>query len=340
MKKLLLTLYFMVGMVFAISFCLSPAQAQEKGLKLRYSNFNPAMSPVARLAEDWCQEVAKKTEGRVQITHFPAGTLTPPMQTYDSVVRGIADVGQALLAYAPGRLPLSEVLYLPLGCTNSLQATNLANAFYKKFRPKEFDDVKLMYLMATDPCIFSTKAVVSSVDDLKGQRMKVNTEVVEIAKALGIIPLTMPVTETYDALRQGLIDGLLMATEGLKSFKFGELVKTTLENYANSYCASIFIVMNKNRWNSISKADQQAIERINEEWIEKSGRKWNELTVEAKAWVIQKGVKWISASKEEEAKTAAKMGPAFDRYLSEMKTKGLPGEEAVKFCQDFVKAHP
>jgi TRAP-type transport system periplasmic protein len=340
MKKF--SLILCLTAVFGLSslFALSSAQAQGKTMKLHYSSFLPAMSPVSKLAKEWCQEVSKRTEGRVKITLFPAGTLTPPMQTYDSVVKGIADVGEALLAYAPGRLPLSEVLYLPLGIKNAYQGTKLANAFYKKFRPKEFDDVKLMYLIATDPCFFCTKTVISSSDDLKGLRMKCNTEVIEIAKALGIIPMTMPVTETYDALRMGLIDGLQMATEGLKSFRFGELLKTVLENYASSYCASIFIIMNKEKWNSISSADRKTIEQINEEWIEKSGRKWNQLAAEAKVWVIGKGVKWIKASKEEEARTAAKMGPAYDRYLTEMKEKGLPGEEAVKFCQEYVKTHP
>jgi TRAP-type C4-dicarboxylate transport system substrate-binding protein len=339
MKKLFV-LCLTVVVALASIFLFSQVQAQEKVLKLRYSNFNPPMAPMSKVVDAWCEEIAKRTQGRVQVRHYAGATLTPPMQTYDSVVKGVADIGQALLAYAPGRLPLSEVLYLPLGARTASQAINLSNAYYKKFRPKEFDDVKVMYFLATDPCLFSTKLAVSSVDDLKGQRIKVNTEVIEIAKGLGIIPLTMPVTETYDALRQGMIDGLLMATEGMKAFRFGELVKTTLENYAASYCASIFIIMNKKKWNSISKADQKAIGQINEEWIEKSGRKWDELTVESKAWTLEKGVKWITATPEEEARTREKMRPAYDRYLSEMKAKGLPGEEALKFCQDYLKAHP
>jgi hypothetical protein len=49
------------------------------------------------------------------------------------------------------KISLSEVLELPLGYTNSIQATGLANAFYKKFKPKEYDDTKMLWLRVRPP---------------------------------------------------------------------------------------------------------------------------------------------------------------------------------------------
>jgi TRAP-type C4-dicarboxylate transport system substrate-binding protein len=102
----------------------------------------------------------------------------------------------------------------------------------------------------------------------------------------------------------------------------------------------MFVVMNKDKWNSLSKVDQEAIEKINEEWIEKQGRLWNALSKEAREYAIQKGVKFVRSSKEEEAKTAEKMKPVLAEYVKIMKGKGLPGDEALKFCQDYIKTHP
>jgi TRAP-type transport system periplasmic protein len=262
------------------------------------------------------------------------------MQTYDSTVKGIADIGQSLLAYAPGRLPLSEVLQQPLGYTNGYQATKLANEFLKKFKPKEFDDVKVMYIHGAAPGIFHTKKVINSIDDIKGLRIKANAENAEIVTQLGGAPVTMPITETYDALQKGLCEGILLPIEALKGWRFGEVVKTSLENYAVSYMTSIFVVMNKDKWNSLSKEDQAAIEKINEEWIEKHGKMWVQLDKEAKEYAIQKGVKFVRASKEEEARTAEKMKPVIEKYVREKKAKGLPAEEALKFCLDYIKTHP
>jgi TRAP-type C4-dicarboxylate transport system substrate-binding protein len=327
-------------MIFLFFVCSTPLHAQEKTVKLRYSNFFPPMHAISKLSDEWCKEIEKRTKGRVKITYYPGATLTPPMQTYDSTVKGIADIGQALLAYAPGRLPLSEVLQLPLGYKNGYQATKLANEYYKRFHPKEFDDVQVMYLHGAAPALFYTKKIISSVDEIKGLRIKASADSAPVVSAVGGVPVTQPITETYDSLQKGLVDGVVGPIETLKGWRFAEVVKGSLENYAISYMTSMFVVMNKAKWNSISKTDQQIIEKINDEWIEKQGKLWVALDDEAKEYSINKGVKWVKVFQEEEAKTAEKMKTVRNKYVQEMKAKGLPGGEALKFCLDYIKTHP
>ena len=54
---------------------------------------------------------------------------------------------------------------------------------------------------------------------------------------------------------------------------------------------------------------------------------------------IEKGMKIVQSSKEEEAATAEKMKPIIASYVKMTKSKGLPGEEALKFVQDYLKTH-
>jgi TRAP-type C4-dicarboxylate transport system substrate-binding protein len=259
------------------------------------------------------------------------------MQVFDNTVKGVVDVGTALLAYAPGRLPLSEVLQLPLGYRNGYQGSKLANAYYKKFRPKEFDDVKVLFLHGAAPGFIFTKKPVKSTADIKGLRIRANAENAPIVKALGAAPVTMPVTEAYDALSRGVVDGTLFPLEALQGFRIGEVVSTVLENYGVSYLTSQFVIMNKDKWNKLSPEDQKAIEKINDEFNDRIGRQWVELDQKAKEFAMSKGVKFISVSKEEEEETAKKMKPILDDYVKMTKAKGLPGEEALKFCQEFLR---
>ena len=76
-----------------------------------------------------------------------------------------------------------------------------------------------------------------------------------------------------------------------------------------AYTAPIPVFMNKDKWNSLSKEDQETIEKINEEWVEKQANLWNELDKEATEFAIQKGVKIIKATKEQDAQVAEKMKP-------------------------------
>jgi TRAP-type C4-dicarboxylate transport system substrate-binding protein len=309
-------------------------------MKLRLSVMWPPQHAITKLLDQWGKDVEKATGGRVTVTVFASNTLSPPMQVYDNTARGVVDVGTALMAYAPGRLPLSEVLQQPLGYTSGYQATRLANEYYKKFRPKEFDDVQVMFLHAAAPGFIFTKSPSKSLADIKGRRIKANSENADIVKNLGASPVTMPVTETYDGLSRGLIDGCLFPLEALQGFKIAEVVKTVLEDYPMSYATSQYVIMNKTKWNAMPPADQKAIEKTNDEYAEKLGKLWDQLNSNAVTYAKEKGVTFVKVSKEDEAATAQKMKPILDDYIKMTKAKGLPGEEALKFCQDFLKKNP
>lgn len=332
--------YVVVFAVVTVFLLSTSVLAQEKAMKLRLSTFWPPQHPFTKLLGEWGKDVEKATSGRITVTVFAASTLSPPMQVYDNTVKGVVDVGANLLAYSPGRLPLSEVLQQPLGYRNGYQGSKLANAYYKKFKPKEFDDVQVMFLHGAAPGFIFTKNPVKSTADVKGLRIKANAENADIVRNLGASPVTMPVTETYDALSRGVVDGCLFPLEALQGFKIGEVVKTVIENYGVSYLTSMYVIMNKSKWNAISPADQKAIEKINDEYNEKFGKKWVELDNSAIAFAKGKGVTFLPVSKEDEAATAQKMKPILDAYVKIAKSKGLPGDEALKFCEDFLKKNP
>jgi TRAP-type C4-dicarboxylate transport system substrate-binding protein len=162
-----------------------PAYAQEKVINLNFSNFFPASHKNSIIMADWCKEVEKRTKGRVKLTYYPGAGLTPAGQTYDSVVKGIADVGESVLGYTKGRFPLTEVIDLPLGYKNAYVATKMINAYFKKFQPKEFDQVKVMYLHAHGPGILFTKRPVKNLEELKGMKVRSTGFSAKVAAAPG-----------------------------------------------------------------------------------------------------------------------------------------------------------
>lgn len=333
---------FCLVMFVVVAFCVSsaPVQAQQKELKLRYSNMYPPPHPFTKMMEEWAKEIDTKTEGRVKITLYSGGTLTPATQTYDSTVKGIADLGTALLAYSPGRFPLCEAFALPLGYNSGYQATKAANAFYKKFQPKEFADTKVMYFHVSPPGFVMTRKVINSMDEIKGLRIRVNTEIAPIITALGGSPVTIPIPETYDSVKKGLLDGLLFPIEALKGWKLAEVVSCVLESKSTAYGTSLYVVMNKDKWNAISPADQAVIEKINEAMVDKQGKAWDYETELAVEDAKKKGVTFVKIPAAEDAKNIEKVQPILKKYVEDMKAKGLPGDEALKFMQDYLKANP
>jgi TRAP-type C4-dicarboxylate transport system substrate-binding protein len=98
-----------------------------------------------------------------------------------------------------------------------------------------------------------------------------------------------------------------------------------------------YVVMNKGKWNALPAEIQKIIEEINVEYIEKLGRLWDDYDKEAKDYFVQKGGKVTVLSKTESNRWAEKVRPLLDDYVERMKSKGLPGEEALKFFVDYLK---
>jgi len=336
MKKAVLIL--MAVLLSSIWLVSSQVDAQEKVVTLKLANFFPPDNKIAVAMDQWCKEVEKRTNGTVKITQFAGGTLTPPTQTYISVTRGVADLGLSFFSYTMGRFPLMEVLDLPLGYRSGYVGNKLANEFFKKFKPKELDDVKVMFLMTSPPHMLFAKKPVKNLEDLKGLKIRSTGTSSKVVEALGGAPVAMPMSDAYDALSRGVAQGIIGPYEPMKGFRLAEVVDNSVE-YGTAYVGSNYVVMNKDKWNSLPANTQKIIEQLNVEWVEKMGKLWDELDKEGKDVFLQKGGKVVVLTKEENARWAARLRPMLDEYVKNMKAKGLPGEEALKFCQDYLKAH-
>jgi len=333
MKKMFFFLPFFLGLMFSASFVF----AQAKPVELSYSIFFPATHKHTVLAGEWAKEVEKRTNGKLKITIFPGGTLTPAPTCYDGVVKGISDLGMSVMAYTKGKFPLTEVIDLPLGYTSGAAATRLINQYYAKFKPKEFGEVKVLYLHAHGPGILHTKKAVNTLEELKGMRIRCTGTVTEIVKALGAVPMSMPMGETYDALNRGMVEGSMAPIEALEGWKWGEVVKFTTESFGSAYSSAFFVVMNQEKWNALPADVQKTVEKINSEWGEKTGKLWDEADKSGRGFSVNLGNKIIPLSPEENQRWAAASRPVLDEYVKRMKEKGLPGQEALKFCLEGLK---
>jgi len=335
MKKCIICIAFLF---FCLALFVGVSHAAEKVIKLEFSSFLPLGHPFGMVLEQWCADVEKRTNGRVKVTYHPASTLTPMPQMYDSVIREIADVGHGPMGITQGRFPLSEVLELPLGVRSSVVATKLAHAFYDRFKPKELDAVKLLNFVTSGPSLLHSKKPVRKLEDLAGLRIRATGGTqVKVLKALGAVPVVLPVGEAYDALRKGVLDGIAIIPDAMQSWKLGEVVGYTTLNYRTAMTAAGFTPMNKDKWNSLPPDIQKIIDKTSEECAERASKAWDQMDQDAIKALGEKKHTVIALSKEEEDRWHQKIPTLYDEYVKDKSAKGLPAAEALKFCQDWVK---
>ena len=327
--------------MFFLSCCLVTltSYAAEKVITLRFASFVPSTTLEGKTIQDWANEVEKRTNGRVKVTVYPGATLMPLPQTYDGVTKEVADIGYGLFSVHRGRFPLTEVIDLPLGYKSAYVPTKLITEYYKKFKPKELEDVKVLFLEAHGPGILSTRKPVTKLEDIKGMKIRASGFAAKIVSALGATPVSLPITDAYDALSKGVAEGILLDWGGVYNWGLGDIVKNHLDCPGIAYSSGFYTVMNKDKWNSLPPDVQSIIDKLNEEWVEKLAKKWFDWDVMGKTNLKQKGNNLTALPKAENARWEEKMKPILDDYVKAAKAKGLPGDQAVKFCQDYLKAH-
>jgi TRAP-type C4-dicarboxylate transport system substrate-binding protein len=313
--------------------------AQAGAIELTYSVFFPPSHGQSKAAEAWAKEVEKRTNGRVKIKVFAGGTLTQADQCYDGVMKGISDMGMSCFAYTKGRFPMMEALDLPLGYPNGRVASRVTNDFYKKFKPKELEGVKVLYIHAHGPGLLHTKQPVNTLEDLKGLKIRSTGLSAKVAEQLGAIPVAMPQGATYEALQKGVVDGTLGPIEVLKGWKQAEVIKSTTDCSGIGYTTAMFVVLNQKKWNELPKDIQEILENVSNEWVDVHGKTWDQLDTEGRQFSLGLGNKVIPLSKQENLKWNKAVRPIIDEYAKAAEAKGLPGQKAVKEVEGLIKKY-
>lgn len=314
----------------------SEGTAPSTPIKLTYSIFFPPTHVQCIAATNWAKEIENRTQGRVQITVFPAGSLTKADMCYEGVTKGISDIGMSCFAYTRGRFPLLEGLDLPLGYPNGVTATRIANAMVAKYQPAELKDVQLLYVHAHGPGILASKKPVRSLDDLKGMKIRATGLSAQIVSSLGGTPVAMSQPETYEALQRGVVEATFCPIETLKGWKQGECIQYTIDSSAIGYTTAMFVVMNKDKWAQLPPDIQQVFTAVSQEWATKHGQAWDQADQDGRAFVTELKREQISLPEAEQQRWKDAVKPVLDDFVKRCKEKNLPGEEMLKDIQSSI----
>ena len=306
-------------------------------VKLSYSVFFPPTHIQCKMAEEWADEIKKRSDGSIEITIYPAGTLSKADQCYTGVVSGISDIGMSCFAYTRGRFPLLEGIDLPLGYPSGMAATQIATAIAKEFAPDELSDVKLLYIHAHGPGILASKKPVQKLEDMAGLKVRATGLSSKIVQSLGGTPVAMSQPDTYEALQKGVAEATLCPVETLKGWKQGEVISSITDTSAIGYTTAMFVVMNKAAWDKLSPQQQQIITETNDAWVAKHGQAWDQADEEGMAFIKELKRDIYSLSDDEQARWKAAVKPILDEYVEQAKSKGLPGDAFLARLQTLIE---
>jgi len=294
------------------------------------------------MCEDFIAEVEALTNGRVKFDYFAGGSLVTAPAMFEGVLTGIADIGLSHVEYSPGRMPVTEVCDMPLGYPSSWVAHHAINDFVLHFKPKEWDDVQVLWMHASNPSLVICKEPVRKLEDLKGLTIRAPGRPGDVLKALGGTPVPTPMMEVYDSIAKGVIQGVFTPYETLKTFKFAEVVDytTVCWHVGNTY--AFYVVMNKDSYNKLKLVPdvKEIFDYLCGVHNERFAVGWNKIDFDGKEWSEELGLEFIELSPAEAARWVEAAAPVIDNYVAEMVGKGYSEAEVrgwIKFLRERIE---
>jgi TRAP-type transport system periplasmic protein len=338
---------FVLLSVFVIAmgmFCIAStaASAPAKPVELKLGHAWATTHHVHVILDEWAKEVEKATNGRVKITIYPGGTLSTAVQLYDSVRTGVVDLAWFLQGYTPGKFPLTSAIELPFMASSAKQGSAALWELYEN-SPElqaEYGGVKVLSMWVVDPGqLMTNRKIVRNMNDVKGLKLRIGSDTLKpTAEALGAVPILMPINELFDALQKGVVDGTLLGTSAIRTFKLQSLLKgvTIGHFFVNAQALGI----NRNSWGRIPAEDQKII-------MDLAGLRLSQITgakfdSEGKVGyddAVAAGVEIVQLPAAEMAKWRDAVGGIYQKWIADINAKKLPGQQIYNKTRELLKKY-
>ena len=199
--------------------------------------------------------VNKKFAGEIEINWRGGPEIMPPFKQAEGVRNGAVDMTYTSPSYYQGLVPTSGTMNLSYKTYAEIAATNYHERMTELHAEKDL--IFLGEIPATQlNFVIYMGEEVSSLEDLKGKRIRVFPTLLPIVKALGAEPIVMAMGDIFTAMERGAIDGYMQGPLA-QAKQFEGLVKTVI--FPGVYRAGFPVLINKDTWAKMSPDLQQRL---------------------------------------------------------------------------------
>ncbi len=203
-------------------------------LQLKINTISATNSPWHKAMLKFADIVKSKSQGKIEVLVYADGQLGDISKTLTAMQMGTIDMGYFGLGsaiYLKSYSPLA-VIYVPYLFKDKSQATRILNSdvfqsIYEKGAQESGVRIFSAYGARSPRAIQTTRGPIQRPEDLKGMKLRIpGMEIfLETFRALDVKPTSLPMTEIYMALQQGVVEGQDNGFDLAIPMKFHEVAK-------------------------------------------------------------------------------------------------------------------
>jgi TRAP-type C4-dicarboxylate transport system substrate-binding protein len=293
------------------------------------------ISMFTNIVKPWSEAVASSTNGLIKIK-FTASSLAPIPRQLRMVSSGVADAGMGLHHFTPRRTVTARISELPFAARSSRAVSIAAWRTVKRFsKESEYKGVELMGLTTPPPTlIFNSKKAIKTIKDFRSLKMLVSGSLVKPAKLLGAAVVGIPLPFAYEQFSRGIVDGTMANFGGIKEFRLSKFIKFATPIPGGVGNTSIFIVINKKKFDGFSKVTRDAIMRVSGEKFGEYSAGWDRDNKASTKFLKKAGIQEIPLPPKAMAELRKRWSVIEPKWIKDAAKLGIDGKAAVKFYRN------
>lgn len=280
-KKIFLLSALLVAAFFVMSLTLGSlsAEAAEKVYRMKIQSAYPRGDLSMELLNEFAAAADKNSKGRIKIQVFAAPEIVPVENLFEAVQKGTLTMLHAVAAMWGGIIPVGEVEFgLPYaynlpGEPDVYQAGKQIRDFFMNtgfadLLRKEYAKQGLYWLdvHSYGPIFTMSTKKVTTCDDLKGMKIRVEGSWSDYYNALGAHGTYISGEETYMGLKLGTIDASQWDVSAVTGLNWQEVAPYRILGGQNDVVVG-HILVNMETWNSLPDDLKKALSDAAEQYF-------------------------------------------------------------------------
>jgi len=318
-----------------------PAAAQ---IDVLFSPFAPPADIMnTKIIQPWAKSVEDATGGRVKIKFSPT-SLAAPQQQWEMVTQSVADAAYLFNGLQQNRLLLPQVAHLPfLSPSAEASAIALWRTHVKFFADKnEYADVMLLGLIVgpTGQFYSLTDKPIDSIERIKNLKTWGLPGIPARAlDKLGASVVPGPAVRIHDIVSKGVVDAFVgIGPYHAEAYNASQFAKSITIVPGGISAPSFSVIMNKRKWESIPKADQDLVMKVSGEALARASVVYDMANAEALGRIGVAGTKRITASPEFTAQLHAQWAFLEAEWIANAAKRQVDGKAVLAFYREQLKA--
>jgi TRAP-type C4-dicarboxylate transport system substrate-binding protein len=283
--------------IVATTLAVSPALAD--AVKINAVTLAPKPVYINGPFKSFVEEVNEKFADEIEIRWRGGPEVMPPFKQAEGVRNGAMDMTYTSPSYYQGLVPTSGTMNLSFKNYEEIAATEYHERMTELHAEKDL--IFLGEIPATELDFFIYMGEeISSLEDLKGKRIRVFPTLLPLVQALGAEPIVMAMGDIYTAMERGTIDGYMQGPLG-QAEQYGDLVKTVVS--PGVYRAGFPVLLNADTWAEMSPDLQERLTTfLRDDFAPRIDTFWAEKIAAERALMEQKGWKFLELSGDDVAR--------------------------------------